>query len=217
MAFQLSSAFSSHPTPLVAADACNITLSGLLPTVYSRSDAVRALLAYRPADRALLCRSERCRCAIAPGTVRRHLQRQHRVNAALSREAERYVSTLPRLQSPQELTPRPHGAPLDSDLASHAVFQCLHCCVVLGSRKQIKQHGNQQHGMLRAADATLYRRVTAQSWSAGAHRRYWVVTSIAAADLRPSTALAPVAPLDLNELMAQTAQQPLSERCSANS
>jgi hypothetical protein len=123
----------------------------------------------------LICASAKCRYALKPTAMSRHLGDRHKTPIKLRREVDEYIEAFPFVYDHASV-------PLPSDgLAPQPIvpvvdrFACRHCTYKTQSRDAIRKHANKAHNQKRAADEDVCRVVRLQSWFGEKQERYWVV------------------------------------------
>jgi hypothetical protein len=123
----------------------------------------------------LICVGEKCKYALKPTAISRHLGDKHKTPIELRKQVEQYVKGFPFAYSHIDvplpvdgLAPQPIIPVVDG-------FVCWDCPFKTQSRATIRQHANQAHNKKRVADEELCRSARLQSWFGGKRERYWVV------------------------------------------
>ena len=117
----------------------------------------------------------RCKFAVAPSAIVRHLRDQHKTDIKLRKQVDEYIREFPFVYDhitiilpsdksvPQPIIPIVDGV------------QCQECPFKSQSREMIKKHGNSAHNKQRVADKDLFHIIKLQSWFSEKKARYWVV------------------------------------------
>jgi hypothetical protein len=123
----------------------------------------------------LICISGKCKHALKPTAISRHLRDKHRTAIELQKQVDQYVQEFPfaydhlSVQLPADgLAPQPIIPIVDG-------FQCRDCPFKTQGRATIRQHANQSYNKKRVADEEICRVVRLQSWFGEKRERYWVV------------------------------------------
>jgi hypothetical protein len=123
----------------------------------------------------LICLNDKCRCAIKPGAIVRHLRDQHQIPIELRKQVDQYIQSFPSLYdystvqlpvdglSPQPVIPVVNGC------------QCIECPYKTQDRSNVRKHANIEHKKQRLDDGEIYTSVRMQSWFKNGKERYWVV------------------------------------------
>jgi hypothetical protein len=123
----------------------------------------------------LVCTDEDCRKAIVPSGFSEHLRKAHKMPKGLRDEVTAYVRGFPQTYDHVTVLLPSDGSPPQSVLPVLEGLQCRHCAAKSVSRKWMKRHGNDCHGLRRAKDDELYETVALQTWFRDHRERYWRV------------------------------------------
>jgi hypothetical protein len=123
----------------------------------------------------LICASAKCRYALKPTTMSRHLGDRHQTPIVLRKQVDQYVAVfLFAYDYTSVLLPR-DGTVLQPIVPIVDGFVCKECVFKSVNRRVIRQHANKAHNQKRVADEDVCRVVRLQSWFGEKRERYWVV------------------------------------------
>jgi len=137
--------------------------------------ALTHLVALNSEYNVLICIDSKCKYALEPTAISRHLRDKHKTPIKLRKQVEQYVKEFPFAYDHTSV-------PLPSDgLAPQPIipivggFQCKDCAFKTQGRPTMRQHANQAHDKKKAADEDISQVAQLQSWFGEKRERYWVV------------------------------------------
>ena len=123
----------------------------------------------------LICVDIKCRSALQPKALDRHLRDKHKTPKALRKQVEQYIKEFPFtydhtsvLLPVDGLAPQPIIPIVDG-------FVCRDCPEKLVSPKAMREHGNKAHSKKRVPNEEMFQVARLQSWFGEKRERYWVV------------------------------------------
>jgi Orsellinic acid/F9775 biosynthesis cluster protein D len=123
----------------------------------------------------LICIDSKCKHALEPSALSRHLRDKHKTPIELRRQVEQYVKEFPftynhaSVRIPQDgLAPQPIIPIVDG-------FVCWDCPAKSVSWGGMRKHANQAHNKKRAADEDIFQAARLQSWFGEKREWYWSV------------------------------------------
>jgi hypothetical protein len=133
------------------------------------------LVVLNTAYRVLICSNSRCRYALSPTAIARHLHDRHQAGIDIQRQVHQYVEAFPFtydhatvLLPADGLPPQPIVPVVDRVACREYTFKSI-------SRDMMRQHANKAHDQKRLADQDSFTAVRLQSWFGKRRERYWVV------------------------------------------
>jgi len=123
----------------------------------------------------LVCTGEKCRYALEPAAISRHLRDRHCASIAVRKQADQYAKELPFVYD--------HGSaqlPADGSAPQPIIpivdgFACRECPFKTQGRPTMQQHANKAHDKKGAKDEEICRAVRLQSWFGKKRELYWAV------------------------------------------
>jgi hypothetical protein len=123
----------------------------------------------------LICVNVKCRYALQPSAVSRHLRDKHKTPRALQKQVEQYIKAFPFTYDHASVQ-----LPIDGSAPQPIIpivdgFVCQECPYKTRDHSNIRKHANQGHSKKRVPDEDIFKAVRLQSWFSGKRERYWVV------------------------------------------
>lgn len=117
----------------------------------------------------------RCKFAVAPSAIVRHLRDKHKTDIDVRKQVEEYIREFPFVYDHDTVV-----LPSDKSVPQPIIpivdgVQCQDCPFKSQSRERMKKHGNRAHSKQRVPDEELFHIVRLQSWFSEKKARYWVV------------------------------------------
>ncbi len=128
----------------------SITLSPPLPL------SLMPWIALNEEFHVLLCVGHRCRQAVSPGAISRHLHRFHQVSLNIRKQADQYIQQSRFAYEFYNIQLPPDGSAPQPIVPVIDVFCCCHCHYKTRNRKAVSEHGNKVHQKKRAQDAEVF-------------------------------------------------------------
>jgi hypothetical protein len=121
----------------------------------------------------LIC--SRCRYALSPRALNRHLRDKHQARPELRQQLDQYVQQWPWPYDAQTVPLPPDGSRPQDAVPVVDGFQCRACTYKTRHRGNARQHANKQHKKQRAKDSEIFSSVRLQTWFGEKRERYWAV------------------------------------------
>jgi hypothetical protein len=103
----------------------------------------------------LICIDSKCKRALAPSAISRHLGDRHKTPIEARRQLEQYVEQFPFAYDHASV-PLPYdGSTPQPIIPILEGFQCRNCLFKTQGRPTMRQHANQVHGKKRVADEEI--------------------------------------------------------------
>jgi Orsellinic acid/F9775 biosynthesis cluster protein D len=134
--------------------------------------ALSHLVALNAKFNVLICIDAKCRYALQPSAVVRHLRDRHKTPRALQKQVEQYVNTFPFTYDHTSVPLPADGSAPQPIVPAVDGFACRDCAFKTQGRATIRQHSNQAHNKKRAADEDISKAVRLQSWFGEKRERY---------------------------------------------
>ena len=133
------------------------------------------LVALNVEFKVLICVDAKCRYALQPRAMGRHLRDKHKTPRALRKQVEQYVRAFPFTYDHTSV-----ALPIDGSAPQPVIpvadgFVCRECPYKTRDHSNIRKHANRDHSKKRAADEDIFRAARLQSWFGEKRERYWVV------------------------------------------
>ena len=123
----------------------------------------------------IVCHATKCRQALSPDSISRHLRDKHQVIIEFRQQLEEFLKEWQWQYNFQSVL-----LPLDGSLPQPVLpiirgFQCQDCVYKSTNRGQMRKHCNIEHNKKRLKDEELFQAVQLQTWFSEKRARYWVV------------------------------------------
>ena len=137
--------------------------------------ALSHLIALNTDYRVLICVSSKCKYALEPSAISRHLRDRHETALELRKQVEQYVAGFPFAYSHASVPLPPSGLAPQPIIPVVDGFVCRDCPEKSVSPKWMRKHGNKVHNKKRVPNEDIFQAVRLQSWFGEKRERYWAV------------------------------------------
>jgi hypothetical protein len=112
----------------------------------------------------LICAGEKCKYALKPTVISRHLGDRHNTPIEVQKQVDQYVQEFPFAYD-HATVPLPKGGSAPQPVIPIVDgFLCRECPSKTRDRSNIRKHANKTHNKKRVADEDICRAVQLQSW-----------------------------------------------------
>src|SRR5271156_5196867 len=123
----------------------------------------------------LICVDSKCKYALKPTAISRHLRDKHKVPSELQKQVDQYVQEFPFAYDHATVPLPSDGSAPQPIIPIVDGFLCKECPYKTRDHSNIRKHANQAHDKKRVADEDIFRAVRLQSWFGEKRERYWAV------------------------------------------
>jgi Orsellinic acid/F9775 biosynthesis cluster protein D len=123
----------------------------------------------------LICIDGKCKYALEPTAISRHLRDKHKTAMELREQVEQYIEGFPFAYNHASVPLPTDGSAPQPIIPIVDGFICRDCPVKSVSKKAMRNHGNRAHNKKKVPNEDIFQAAQLQSWFGEKRERYWVV------------------------------------------
>ena len=120
----------------------------------------------------LICVNSKCKYAMEPTAISRHLRDRHKTPIKLQKQVDQYVAAFLFEYNYKTVLLPQDGSALQLVIPIVGGFACKDCPFKTRDRSTIRKHANKAHDKKRAADKDIFQAAQLQSWFGEKRERY---------------------------------------------